>query len=177
MKIIAVILTISDRRFQGKELDIGGDLLQKLLEDSGIAIKQRRVVPDEFELIADELRWFSDNAQADLVITTGGTGFTQRDITPEATLSVIERLTPGIDEALRAKSIEITPYAMLSRSVSGIRKETLIINLPGNPKAVREHMEVLIPVLPHAIQMLKGINTDHHEMPKKNNFKKDKRNP
>src|SRR4030042_6987146 len=98
MKIIAVILTISDRRFQGKELDIGGDLLQKLLEESGIAIKQRRVVPDEFDLSADELRWFSDNAQADLVITTGGTGFTQRDITPEATLSVIERLTPGIDE-------------------------------------------------------------------------------
>jgi molybdenum cofactor synthesis domain-containing protein len=116
-------------------------------------VAAQKVVPDEFDLIANTLRqWCA--AGIDLILTSGGTGFAPRDITPEATRSVIERETPGIAEALRAESLKVTRHAMLSRGIAGIRQQTLIVNLPGSPKAVRENMEVLLPVLPHALELL-----------------------
>jgi molybdopterin adenylyltransferase len=117
------------------------------------------IVPDEQVLIAETLRDWADRVGLDLVLTTGGTGFTLRDITPEATRDVIERDAPGLVEAMRASSLRITPHAMLSRAVAGIRGHTLIINLPGSPRAVRENLETILPALPHAIELLRGENS------------------
>ena len=114
------------------------------------------LLPDDKDLLAETLRQIADNNEADLVLTTGGTGFAPRDCTPEATLAVIERHTPGIPEAMRAASLKITPRAMLSRAEAGIRKQTLIVNLPGSPKAALECLEVLLPALDHAIETLLG---------------------
>lgn len=149
------IICVSDRCSKGICEDKSGPLIKELVSHLGIT-KEYIIVPDEKEEIEKTLIYLSDNIKADIVFTTGGTGFAPRDVTPEATLSVIERNAPGIAEAIRMKSLEITPKAMLSRAVSGIRGQTLIINLPGSPKAVKESIEVILPVLSHAVETLSG---------------------
>jgi molybdenum cofactor synthesis domain-containing protein len=151
----AGILTISDRSARGERADTTGPaiaemLLARLPGEAAITA----IVPDEAGLISATLIDWADRLALDLILTTGGTGFAPRDVTPEATRAVIQRETPGIPEALRAASLQITPHAMLSRAVAGIRGRTLIVNLPGNPKAVRENLDVLIPILPHALAVL-----------------------
>lgn len=151
------ILTVSDRGASGEYEDRSGPLMRQILESQppGWAITRQAIVPDDFETIRQTLlQWCA--AGVHLILTTGGTGFSPRDITPEATKAVIERETPGITEALRAESLKITRHAMLSRAVAGIRGQTLIINMPGNPKAVRENLAVLLPILPHALELLTG---------------------
>lgn len=150
------VLTISDRSSAGERPDTGGDALADGLEALGWRVARRDVVPDEREAIAARLREWADEAGLALIVTTGGTGLSPRDVTPEATLSVTDRMAPGIAEALRADALRITPHGMLSRGVAAIRGRTLIVNLPGNPKAVVEGLEVLGPVLPHAVRLVAG---------------------
>lgn len=149
------IICVSDRCSRGECEDISGTLIKELVAALG-STKEYIIVPDEKQKIEKALIYLCDVVRADVVFTTGGTGFAPRDVTPEATVAVIERNAPGIAEAIRMKSLEITSKAMLSRAVSGIRKQTLIINLPGSPKAVRESVEVVLPVLPHAVETLSG---------------------
>jgi molybdopterin adenylyltransferase len=154
--IRVALLTASDKGAAGQRNDESGSVLREMLEAGGAEVVDYMVVPDDRLTISAQLIRMADQAGADLILTTGGTGFSPRDITPEATLDVIDRQVPGIPEAMRSKSLAITDTAMLSRAVAGIRKQTLIVNLPGSPKAVRECLEVILPVLPHAIQILKG---------------------
>lgn len=148
------ILTVSDRGAAGEYEDRSGPLIADILAaNTPWQIAQHAIVPDELDIIATKLVTWCDMG-LNLILTSGGTGFAPRDITPEATRRVIERETPGIVEALRAESLKITRHAMLSRAVAGIRGQTLIINMPGSPKAVRENLDVLLPVLPHALELL-----------------------
>ncbi|RMG89808.1 MAG: molybdopterin adenylyltransferase [Chloroflexi bacterium] len=148
------ILTISDRGASGQYEDRSGPLIARYLQEkTPWQISKQTIVPDEFPTIAHTLKQWCDEG-IHLILTTGGTGFAPRDITPEATRSIIERETPGIAEALRAESLKITRHAMLSRGIAGIRGHTLIINLPGSPKAVKENLDILLPVLPHALDLL-----------------------
>ncbi len=149
------VLCVSDRCSKGLCEDKSGPLISETLSDLGKTVKHL-IVPDEKEKISEGLKHLCDDIGADVVFTTGGTGFAPRDVTPEASKAVFDREAPGISEAIRLKSLLITPKAMLSRGVSGIRKNTLIINLPGSPKAVKESLEVVIPVLPHAVEVLSG---------------------
>ena len=135
--------------------DLSGPLLAELVEDQGWEVVKAGIVPDELDAICDTLAGWADSEGMDVILTTGGTGFAPRDITPEATLKVIERRTPGLVEAIRAQSLLITPHAMLSRAEAGIRGKVLVINFPGSPKAVQENFEVILPVLPHAVDLLK----------------------
>lgn len=148
------VLTISDRGARGEYEDRSGPLIVSIFQSrTPWAMTHQAIIPDEIDTIANTLITWADEG-VNLILTTGGTGFAPRDITPEATRRVIERETPGIAEALRAESLKITKHAMLSRAVAGIRGQTLIINLPGSPKAVRENLDVLLPVLPHALELL-----------------------
>ncbi len=148
------VLTISDRGSRGEYEDRSGPLIVSILQSrTPWPVTHQAIIPDEMDTIADTLVAWADEG-VNLILTSGGTGFAPRDITPEATRRVIERETPGIVEALRAESRRITQHAMLSRAVAGIRGQTLIINLPGSPKAVRENLDVLLPVLPHALELL-----------------------
>ena len=150
------ILTVSDRAAAGTYTDESGPLAAALInEQTAWQVERQAIIADDLETIARTLRDWCD-ARLDLILTTGGTGPAPRDVTPEATLAVIERDAPGLAEALRAESLKVTRHAMLSRAVAGIRGATLIINLPGNPKAVRENLDVLLPVLPHALDLLTG---------------------
>ena len=149
------ILTISDRSARGERPDLSGPALVEVVQAEGWEVTQQEIVPDEMAEIASKIVIWTDEKKLDVILTSGGTGFAPRDITPEATRSVIEKLTPGLDEAMRAASLKITPHAMLSRAVSGIRGKTLIINLPGSPKAAVENFRVVAPVLGHAIQILR----------------------
>ncbi len=153
------VLTVSDRCSAGLTEDKSGPLLCDLLRDIAQTIEYE-VVPDETESIEAALIRFSDDRRADYVFTTGGTGFAPRDVTPEATKRVIEKEVPGIPEAIRYRSLQITPRAMLSRATAGIRGKTLIVNLPGSPKAVRESLEVVLPILEHAKETLSGQTLD-----------------
>lgn len=158
------LLTISDRGARGEYEDRSGPLLAEIVQNrTPWQVSHRAIVADELDNIADTLRrWCEDGVN--LILTSGGTGFAPRDVTPEATKAVIERETPGIAEALRAESLKITRHAMLSRAVAGIRGQTLIINLPGSPKAVRENMDILLPILPHALELLTDTpgSESHH---------------
>ncbi len=154
------ILTVSDRAAAGERGDGSGTLIAEMMKELGAEVVAYEIVPDEKKLIAKNLIRMADDIKADLIITTGGTGLSPKDVTPEATLSVIDRAAPGFSEAIRAESLKITPKAMLSRAVSGIRGQTLIINLPGSPKAVKEGLLVIIDALPHGIDILKGVAED-----------------
>jgi molybdenum cofactor synthesis domain-containing protein len=157
------VLTISDTVCRGQREDASGRAVQELLSPPAYRTVAYRVVPDEVGEIAEVLKEWADGGGIDLVVTTGGTGLGPRDVTPEATLSVIERQVPGMAEAMRYGTVGKTPMAILSRGVAGIRGRTLIINLPGSPKAVRECLEVLLPVLPHALEVLRGEAGGHPE--------------
>ncbi len=159
---------MSDRGAAGDYEDRSGPLMRQILESRAPAwvIAHQVIVPDDFEAIRQTLlQWCHENVH--LILTSGGTGFSPRDITPEATKSIIERETPGIVEALRAESLKITRHAMLSRAVAGIHGQTLIINMPGNPKAVRENLDLLLPILPHALELLNnkpGTESQHRSI-------------
>jgi molybdenum cofactor synthesis domain-containing protein len=155
-QISAVVITVSDRRASGGLTDESGLTLIHLLQEMNANIFTAVIVPDDLEPLADKLRMYADLPDVNLILTTGGTGFSQRDNTPEATRAVIERDAPGLSEAMRAETLRQTPTAMLSRGVCGIRAGTLIINLPGAPNAVRECFAVIRPVLAHAVALLAG---------------------
>ena len=150
------ILTISDKGSRGERQDKSGEVIQEMLSNMDVRIVNYDIIPDEKELIVSKLIKWADEDHLDVLLTTGGTGLTPRDVTPEATLSVVDRIVPGFAEAMRAESLRKTPMAMLSRAVVGTRGECLIINLPGSPKAVRECLEVILPALPHAVETLRG---------------------
>ncbi len=159
MAISVGILTVSDRCYRGEAEDASSPVLGKwVTEELGGEVKRQGVVPDERDLIQETLISWSDEHELDLILTTGGTGFALRDVTPEATRAIIEREVPGLAEAMRLEGIKKTPHAMLSRATAGIRGRTLIVNLPGSPKAVREGLEVILPALPHGIEILKGVH-------------------
>lgn len=150
------ILTISDRAAAGERADTSGENIRETVQAQGWEVSRTTVVPDDFETIRATLASWADEDVADVLLTTGGTGFAARDVTPEATRAAIEREAPGLPEAMRAASLSVTKHAMLSRQVAGIRARALIVNLPGNPKAVREQLQVILPVLPHAFELLQG---------------------
>ena len=152
----AAIITLSDAGYAGRREDKSGPVIRELLEEAGYAVVHTALLPDGVEPLAGELKRLCDGDIADLVLTTGGTGFSPRDLTPEATRAVTERPAPGIAEAMRWNSLRITPRAMLSRGVAGIRKGALIVNLPGSPKAARECLEFILPALGHGLEILKG---------------------
>ena len=158
--IRAAVLTVSDKGSRGERVDESGAALVAALEDLGAAVVERALVPDERAQIAAALVRLADEAGANLVLTTGGTGFTSRDVTPEATLDVLDRQAPGFAEAMRAGSLASTPHAMLSRAVSGLRGRTLIINMPGSPRACREQFAMIAPALPHAIEKVLDLGGD-----------------
>ena len=149
------VLTVSDRSARGEREDLAGPALVKQVEAAGHRIVYIAIVADEVADISRVLTNWCDSGETDVILTTGGTGFAPRDVTPEATAAVIQRSAPGIAEAARAFSLQLTPHAMLSRNAAGIRGRTLIINLPGSPKAAREILDYLLPVLPHAVELLK----------------------
>ena len=155
------ILTISDRSSRGERSDESGPALVELVHERNWQVVERDVIPDDLEAIKRQLSRWADSGEIDVLLTTGGTGFAPRDVTPEATRAVVERLTPGLDEAMRAASLKITPNAMLSRATSGIRKRTLIVNLPGSPKGACENLREIIPVLEHAVKLLREENAGH----------------
>ena len=152
----AGILTISDKGAVGERQDKSGEAIHEILSGMGVSIVNYDIIPDEKELIVEKLVKWADEDALDVLITTGGTGLTPRDVTPEATLDVVDRIVPGFAEAMRVESLKKTPMAMLSRAVVGTRGQCLIVNLPGSPRAVRECLEVILPVLPHAVETLKG---------------------
>ena len=154
MSLRFAILTVSDRSARGERPDASGPALKEKVLAQGWQVNQEGIVPDDLLVLKDTLAQWADGRRFDVILTTGGTGFAPRDITPEATQAVVQRSAPGLAEAMRAESLKITPHAMLSRGIAGIRDRTLIINLPGSPKAALENLEVVIPVLPHAAQLL-----------------------
>ncbi len=156
----AAVITLSDRASSGTYEDKSGPLIREILEANGYVVKESLLLPDGKEKLAAELRRLADQRQINVIFTTGGTGFSERDLTPEATKEVCDREVPGIGEALRAYSLTITKHAILSRQTAGIRKKTLIINLPGSPKACREDLEYLLPALAHGIGILRGTATN-----------------
>jgi len=150
------ILTVSDKGSQGKREDKSGEAIREIFTKINARVAEYAIVPDERELIKKKLIDWADGGKVDLVVTTGGTGLSPRDVTPEATLEMLERIAPGFAEVMRAESLKKTPNAMLSRAVAGTRKKTLIVNLPGSPKAVKECLDAIMPALPHAIETLRG---------------------
>jgi len=155
------VLTISDKGAQGQRYDESGKVIKDNLSLVDGHVVKYEVVPDEMDVISHKLTEWADEGNVDVIITTGGTGLSQRDVTPEATLSVIDKVVPGLAEAMRAKTFNKTPMAVLSRAAAGVRGRCLIINLPGSPKAVGECLEVILPVIPHAVEIIKGEVTEH----------------
>jgi len=156
MIIQAGVITVSDKGSAGQREDQSGPEAEKILKTVGIEVIRRAVIPDEMHKIREILVDFADHQKIDLIVTTGGTGVAPRDVTPDATLGVIDKEVPGMAEAMRRESYKITPHALISRAVVGIRGRTLIVNLPGSPKGVRENLAVLLPALTHAIEKIKG---------------------
>ena len=156
MKIKVAVLTISDSCTEGNREDVSGQTIIDMLPEETFEVCEKKIVADDHEKIVIVLKSFSDEQGVDVVLTTGGTGPGPRDVTPEATTSVCERMAPGFSEILRVEGFKKTPKAILSRGVAGMRKNTLIINLPGSPKAVRECLEIILDVIPHAVKMMRG---------------------
>jgi molybdenum cofactor synthesis domain-containing protein len=148
------ILTVSDRSSRGERADTSGPALAGAVAEQGWQVARAEILPDERALLEQILAAWCDSGEVDVILTTGGTGFSQRDVTPDATLAVIERGAPGLAEAMRAASLLVTPHAMLSRATAGVRGRTLIVNLPGSPKGALENFRVVMPVLPHAVELL-----------------------
>jgi molybdopterin adenylyltransferase len=161
LDIRIAILTVSDRASRGERPDLSGPAVAEAVRSQGWQVLHQQVLPDEQTLLREWLVDWSDGGQVDVILVTGGTGFAPRDVTPEATRAIVERLTPGLDEAMRLASLAITPHAMLSRSVSGIRKKTLIVNLPGSPKGAVENFQVIVPALEHAVKLMRGEDAGH----------------
>ena len=155
------VLNTSDLGSRGIRADSSGTLIMDVFYSNGFVVEKYEVVPDEKHVIEDILRTWVDTENLDLIVTTGGTGLTKRDVTPEATLAIIEREGPGIPEAMRIRTMDITPFSALSRSVAGVRKDTLIINMPGSPRAVQECLDILMPIIPHALGLLKDPPISH----------------
>ena len=155
------ILTVSDKGSQGQRLDRSGEVIRENLSRMDSRLVKYEVVPDEIQVIADRLSEWADEGGMDVVLTTGGTGLSPRDVTPEATLSIVDKVVPGFAEAMRGQTLSVTPMAMLSRAVAGLRGRCLIINLPGSPKAVQECLDVISPAIPHAVEIIKGEVTEH----------------
>ena len=155
------ILTISDKGSQGERQDVSGQAIRDSLSLVDSFVAKYEVVPDERDVIANKLASWADEGSVDIILTTGGTGLSQRDVTPEATMSILDKVVPGFTEAMRAKTFGLTPMAMLSRAVAGIRGKCLIINLPGSPEAVRQCLGVILPVIPHAVEIIRGEVTEH----------------
>ena len=160
------IITVSDRSSRGEREDLSGPEIKKWCDKMGYTVSEELIIPDEIEIIRNSLIKLSDKSY-DLILTTGGTGFAPRDVTPEATRAVIEREAPGFAEVMRMRSLQVTPHAMLSRAVSGIRGKTLIINLPGSPKGARENLEFIESAIPHALKLLRNEVKDCAEELKK----------
>jgi molybdopterin adenylyltransferase len=156
----SAILTISDSGFRGERTDVSGDVIEEAVKSIGTVIG-RGLVPDDYDKIVNELKRMADELDSDLILTTGGTGLGPRDVTPEATEAVIDKLAPGIPHAILQSGLAKTPHAMLSRATAGIRGKTLIVNLPGSPKAVREGLDAILPALPHAVEVIRGENPLH----------------
>ena len=154
------VITVSDRSSKGEREDLGGPMLAELMEENGYLISHKSIVPDELEEIKDEIIKIAGDGEIALIVTTGGTGFAPRDVTPEATIAACERLVPGIPEAMRANSARYTNRAYLSRAQSGIINRSLVINLPGSPKALKENLEAIFPFLEHGLEMLRGKGAD-----------------
>ena len=155
------ILTISDKGWRGERYDESGKVIRDSLLQSDNRVVKYEVIPDEMDIIAGKLAEWADEGSVDVILTTGGTGLSQRDVTPEATLSIVDKIVPGFAEAMRAETSKATPFAILSRAVAGVRGKCLIINLPGSLKAVRECLEVVLPAIPHAVEIIKGEVTEH----------------
>lgn len=166
-KRTVAILTVSDRGSKGEREDASGAALESRLRSDGYHVAYRSVVPDEVVAISEALRSYCDDKAVALVVTTGGTGVAPRDVTPEATLAVLDRQVPGMAEAMRAASLKKTPHAMISRAVVGIRGKTLIVNLPGSPKGALENLEVLLPAVPHALDKIQGDTADCADLQEK----------
>lgn len=161
MNIRFGLLTLSDRSARGERPDASGPALARLIHAENWSVTKEALLPDEESAIRTLLGEWADSGELDVILTTGGTGFALRDVTPEATRAVIEREAPGLAEAMRAASLKITPHAMLSRIVTGIRKRTLIVNLPGSPKGAVENLQVILPVLEHAVRLLQDLDSGH----------------
>ena len=162
MSIHVGILTVSDRSSRGERADASGPLVRQMAQQQGWTVERQALVPDELAAIKATLTNWADVVRLDLILTTGGTGFAPRDVTPEATRAVIEREAPGLAEAMRAASLSKTPHAMLSRAVCGIRGHALIVNLPGSPQAAHENLATILPALPHALALLQGSPDSEH---------------
>lgn len=163
MTFSAAILTVSDAGAAGEREDTSGAAIRELLESAGLAIAKYEIIPDSQTTVEKKLREWADGGEVQLVVTTGGTGLGPRDVTPDATLDVIEYEVMGIAEAMRAEGLKHTPMSMISRAVAGVRNGVLIINLPGSPKGVRENLAVVLPVLNHAIELLAGERSEHNQ--------------
>jgi len=158
--IQAGIITISDKGSQGKREDLSGPAIAEMLAGAAIEVKHTIIIPDEINKIKEAIIDFADAKKLDLILTNGGTGVSPRDLTPDATLEVIDKQIPGMAEAMRQKSMQITPHAMISRAIAGIRGKSLIINLPGSPKGAKENLAVVLPALKHAIEKIKGDDSE-----------------
>ena len=161
------ILTISDKGSRGERYDESGKVIRDSLSQINSHVVKYEVIPDEVDVIASKLTEWADGGGVDVILTTGGTGLGPRDVTPEATISILDKIVPGFAEAMRAGTFHITPFAILSRAVAGVRGKCLVINLPGSPKAVQECLQVILPAIPHAVEIIKGEVTEHKDMGRK----------
>lgn len=161
MEIRCGILTISDKGSKGERVDESGQVIRGLMNSIGGKVTAYEIIPDEITIISQKLREWSDGGLVDLILTNGGTGLGERDVTPEATLAVLDKTLPGFGEIMRTETFKIKPVSILSRAIAGSRKKCVIINLPGNPRAVKECLVVILPALPHAVEMISGTVTEH----------------